>query len=172
MKAWLCVVEIIYDESKPLTTGYLWHVYDNPRSHIKCNIMDYHTGVPKNYLIAPKLLKIFVIKINFVITTFFHDLIPQLADSIQDEGIVWTKVLADLVGKFCSFSESKRSYRACRLYIVAAIQYFVLWQFTRSLVKIARSCVLGIYACCKHSQSVGIGDKLVYTRFELLKKAY
>ena len=25
---------------------------------------------------------------------------------------------------------------------------------------------------CKHNQSVDIGEKLVYTRFELLKKAY
>ena len=38
--------------------------------------------------------------------------------------------------------------------------------------KIARSRVLGINACCKHSQSVDIGEKLVYTRFELLTKAY
>ena len=37
--------------------------------------------------------------------------------------------------------------------------------------KIARSRVLGIYACCKHNQSVDIGAKLVCTRFELLKKA-
>ena len=38
--------------------------------------------------------------------------------------------------------------------------------------KIARSRVLGICACCKHNQSVDIGEKLVYTSFELLKKAY
>ena len=38
--------------------------------------------------------------------------------------------------------------------------------------KIARSRVLGIYACCKHNQSVDIGEKLVCTGFELLKKAY
>ena len=38
--------------------------------------------------------------------------------------------------------------------------------------KIARSRVLGICASCKHNQSVDIGEKLVYTRFELLKKAY
>ena len=38
--------------------------------------------------------------------------------------------------------------------------------------KIARSRVLGIYACYKHNQSVDIGEKLVYTHFELLKKAY
>ena len=38
--------------------------------------------------------------------------------------------------------------------------------------KIARSRVLGICACCKHNQSVDIGEKLVCTRFELLKKAY
>ena len=38
--------------------------------------------------------------------------------------------------------------------------------------KIARSRVLGICACYKHNQSVDIGEKLVYTRFELLKKAY
>ena len=37
--------------------------------------------------------------------------------------------------------------------------------------KIARSHVLGICACCKHKQSVDIGEKLVFTRFELLKKA-
>ena len=37
--------------------------------------------------------------------------------------------------------------------------------------KIARSCVLGIYVCCKHNQLVDIGEKLVCTRFELLKKA-
>ena len=38
--------------------------------------------------------------------------------------------------------------------------------------KIARSRILGIYACCKHNQSVDIGKKLVYTCFKLLKKAY
>ena len=38
--------------------------------------------------------------------------------------------------------------------------------------KIARSRVLGICAYCKHSQSVDIGEKLVCTRFELLKTAY
>ena len=38
--------------------------------------------------------------------------------------------------------------------------------------KIARSRVLGVCACCKHNQSIDIGEKLVYTRFELLKKAY
>ena len=38
--------------------------------------------------------------------------------------------------------------------------------------KIARSRVLGICASSKHNQSVDIGEKLVYTRFELLKKAY
>ena len=38
--------------------------------------------------------------------------------------------------------------------------------------KIARSRVLGICACCKHNQSIDIGEKLVCTRFELLKKAY
>ena len=37
--------------------------------------------------------------------------------------------------------------------------------------KIARSRVLGICVCCKHNQSVDIGEKLVYKRFELLKKA-
>ena len=38
--------------------------------------------------------------------------------------------------------------------------------------KIARSRVLGVCACCKHNQSVDIGEKLVYTCFESLKKAY
>ena len=38
--------------------------------------------------------------------------------------------------------------------------------------KIVRSRVLGICASCKHNQLVDIGEKLVYTRFELLKKAY
>ena len=38
--------------------------------------------------------------------------------------------------------------------------------------KIARSRVLGVCACCKHNQSVDIGEKLVCTGFELLKKAY
>ena len=38
--------------------------------------------------------------------------------------------------------------------------------------KIARSRVLGICAHYKHNQSVDIGEKLVYMRFELLKKAY
>ena len=38
--------------------------------------------------------------------------------------------------------------------------------------KIARSCVLGIYACCRHNQSVDVGEKLVCTCFEFLKKAY
>ena len=36
--------------------------------------------------------------------------------------------------------------------------------------KIARSRVLGICARCKHHQSVDIGEKLVYMRFELLKR--
>ena len=39
-------------------------------------------------------------------------------------------------------------------------------------IKIARSRVLGVYASCKHDQSVDTGEKLVCTRFELLKKAY
>ena len=38
--------------------------------------------------------------------------------------------------------------------------------------KIARSRVLGVYVCCKHSQSVDIGEKLACTCFEFLKKAY
>ena len=38
--------------------------------------------------------------------------------------------------------------------------------------KIARSRVLGVCACYKHNILVGIGEKLVCTRFELLKKAY
>ena len=36
--------------------------------------------------------------------------------------------------------------------------------------KITRSRVLGVCACCKHNQSVDIGEKLVYTGFELLKR--
>ena len=38
--------------------------------------------------------------------------------------------------------------------------------------KIARSRVLGVCACYKHSQSVDIGEKLVFICFEFLKKAY
>ena len=38
--------------------------------------------------------------------------------------------------------------------------------------KIARSQVLGTCACCKHNESVDIGEKLISTRFELLKMAY
>ena len=38
--------------------------------------------------------------------------------------------------------------------------------------KIARSRLLGIYACYKHNQSIDIGEKLVYTRLKLLKMAY
>ena len=38
--------------------------------------------------------------------------------------------------------------------------------------KIARSRVLGVCACCKHNQSVDIGEKMVCMRFEFLKKAY
>ena len=38
--------------------------------------------------------------------------------------------------------------------------------------KIARSQVLGVYACCKHNQSVDISEKLVFTCFKLLKMAY
>ena len=38
--------------------------------------------------------------------------------------------------------------------------------------KIARSHVLGIIACCKHTRSVDIGEKLVCMCFKLLKKAY
>ena len=38
--------------------------------------------------------------------------------------------------------------------------------------KIAKSRVLGIFACCKHNQSVDIDEKLVCTRFKVLKKAY
>ena len=33
----------------------------------------------------------------------------------------------------------------------------------------ARSRVLGIYVCCKHNQSVDIGEKLVYMHFKLLR---
>ena len=35
--------------------------------------------------------------------------------------------------------------------------------------KIARSCVLGICACCKHNQLI---EKVVCTHFKSLKKAY
>ena len=38
--------------------------------------------------------------------------------------------------------------------------------------KITRPHVLGICASSKYNQSVDIGEKLVYKRFELLKKAY
>ena len=38
--------------------------------------------------------------------------------------------------------------------------------------KIARSRVLGICVCCKHNQSVDIGEKLVCTCLKLLEKAY
>ena len=38
--------------------------------------------------------------------------------------------------------------------------------------KITTSRVLGICACYKYNQSVDIGEKLVCTHFELLKKAY
>ena len=38
--------------------------------------------------------------------------------------------------------------------------------------KIAKSRVLRVYACCKHNQSIDIGEKLVCTGFEFLKKAY
>ena len=38
--------------------------------------------------------------------------------------------------------------------------------------KIARSRVLDICACCKHNQAVEIGEKLICTRFEFLRKAY
>ena len=37
--------------------------------------------------------------------------------------------------------------------------------------KITGSCILGICACCKHNQSLDIGEKLVCRRFELVKKA-
>ena len=36
--------------------------------------------------------------------------------------------------------------------------------------KIARSRVLGICACCKHNQSVDIGEKLVCIRFRIARK--
>ena len=39
-------------------------------------------------------------------------------------------------------------------------------------MKIAKSRVLGICTRCKDNQSVDIGEKLVSTPFELLKKAY
>ena len=39
-------------------------------------------------------------------------------------------------------------------------------------MKIARSRILGICACCKHDLLVDISEKLVGMRFELLKKAY
>ena len=38
--------------------------------------------------------------------------------------------------------------------------------------KITRSRVLGICASCKQNQSVDISEKLVCTRFKLLKKSY
>ena len=39
-------------------------------------------------------------------------------------------------------------------------------------MKIARSHILGIYACYKDNQSVDIDEKLVCMSFELLKKPY
>ena len=38
--------------------------------------------------------------------------------------------------------------------------------------KIVRSRVLGVYARCKHNQSIDIGEKLVCMGFEFLKKSY
>ena len=38
--------------------------------------------------------------------------------------------------------------------------------------KIARSQVLGIYACCSYNESVGIGEKLVSVSLELLNMAH
>ena len=38
--------------------------------------------------------------------------------------------------------------------------------------KIARSRVLGVCVCYKHNQAIDIGEKMVRTRFEFLKKAY
>ena len=38
--------------------------------------------------------------------------------------------------------------------------------------KIARSRVLGICVCCKHNESVDIGEQLISIHFELLKMAY
>ena len=38
--------------------------------------------------------------------------------------------------------------------------------------KIARSQDLGICACCKHYESVDIGEKLVFVYFELLNMAH
>ena len=39
-------------------------------------------------------------------------------------------------------------------------------------MKIARSRDLDICACCKHNESVGICEKLVSIRFELLNMAH
>ena len=39
-------------------------------------------------------------------------------------------------------------------------------------MKIARSRVLGICVCCKHNESVDIGEKLVFVHLELLNMAH
>ena len=54
----------------------------------------------------------------------------------------------------------------CRHVVVVVVVVVVVG------TKIARSRVLGVYACYKHNQSIDIGEKLVCTGFELLKKAY
>ena len=62
--------------------------------------------------------------------------------------------------------------------VVNRIQHMIQFsainkKFTNSHnVKIAISRVLGICTCYKHNQSVDIGEKIVCTRFEFLKKAY
>ena len=40
------------------------------------------------------------------------------------------------------------------------------------VTKIARSRVLGIYACCNYNESVDVGEKLVSMRFELQNMAH
>ena len=63
--------------------------------------------------------------------------------------------------------------RACARGKAIGTRFVRLSSFTVVVgTKIARSRVLGVCVCCKHNQSVDIGEKLVCTGFELLKKAY
>ena len=52
----------------------------------------------------------------------------------QYKEVVWTKVLVDLVGNFCSFSESKRTETS-----LAAFRFSTSIQFTRSPIPNTRT---------------------------------
>ena len=58
--------------------------------------------------------------------------------------------------------------RMCRDKVIGLSVYLSIIVTT----KIAKSQVLGIYACCNYNESVDIGEKLVSVHFKLLNMAH